>query len=51
VKSVPQIHPDIRELVDRVVVPALLDRFLREHSEGQPRVEAPATEEVECRPT
>ena len=30
--SVPLPHPELRLFVDRVIVPALLERFLREHA-------------------
>jgi hypothetical protein len=29
------MHPDLRAFVDRVIVPALLERFLREQLAGQ----------------
>jgi hypothetical protein len=31
----PILCPEFRELIDRAVVPALLERFLREHREAE----------------
>jgi hypothetical protein len=28
------INPELKQFIDRVVVPALLERFLREHAAG-----------------
>jgi len=36
------MSPDLRAFIDRVIVPALLERFLREHGAQQPTVQSPA---------
>jgi hypothetical protein len=48
----PTIPPDVRDLIDRLVVPALVERFLRQHAEASP-LEASAGAELprpEARP-
>jgi hypothetical protein len=44
VKAAPlmTLSPQLRELVDRVVVPALLERFLREHGAAAATGASPA---------
>ena len=37
------MDPDLRGLIDRVIVPGLLERFLREHAPQQSAAEIPAT--------
>ena len=36
------MSPELRAFIDRVIVPALLDRFLREHAAPQTTVDSPA---------
>ena len=36
------MSPDLRALIDRVIVPALLERFLREHASQQSTSETSA---------
>lgn len=38
------MNPDLRVFIDRVVVPALLERFLREHAERP----MPVASAVDC---
>lgn len=33
----PPLHPELRTFIDRAVVPALLERFLREHASAEQR--------------
>jgi hypothetical protein len=37
-----EVSPELRAFIDRVIVPALLERFLREHAAPQNAADTPA---------